>query len=431
MKLHRVIGLLLLASLCRPVPWALADGLIRDGVGPISTGRGGTNQGFADNSVIILDNPAAMVNVAGTGLAELGVDTAITAVDYSDPYNDANSVIRPLPAPVLGYIHKSEDCRWAWGLGAFVPAGFGSSYGYLDNPALGSNLTRSIGALGKLLPALSYRVNDRLAIGGTLGIAFSHVQLDGPLYMQSFPLAGVPAIIDLQATGVAPTGSLGLQYQVTDNTVFGATYTEQTNFNLHGPVQAVLLPGFPVASDFDAKLRIKWPRSVAVGLKHDLCPHQRVAVDVIWYDWAHAFDQINLELSNASNPIVAVLLAGAGSSPPVRDVLPLRWTNTVSTRLGYEWDATDRDTLRAGYVYHGSPVPDSTLNPYLDGVLNHAFSLGYSRKLGGGAIFNAAYQYNFGKQRYVEDSALIGGQFDNTSLNAQAHFAMLSLLFPF
>jgi hypothetical protein len=75
-------------------------------------------------------------------------------------------------------------------------------------------------------------------------------------------------------------------------------------------------------------------------------------------------------------------------------------------------------------------VPDSTLNPYLDGVLEHAFSAGYSRKLNR-AVLNAAYQYNFSRQRHVGQSAILGSDFDNSSLKAQAHFAMLSLLFPF
>jgi long-chain fatty acid transport protein len=421
MRLERFLGLAFLAVLWMQ-PWpALADGLIRDGIGPISTGRGGTNQGFADNAAIILDNPGSLVNVQGTGLAEVGIDTVITSIDYSNPFNDVASKIRPLPMPVLGYVQKSEDCRWAWGIGAFAPAGFGASYGNLNSPLLGSNLYKSIGGLAKILPALSYQVNDRLSIGGSVGLGFCHVDLDGPLYVQTGPFAGVPAIVDLSATGVAPTGSVGMQYRLSDSTVLGATYTEQTNFNLRGGVHATLLPGFPIVSNFDTKVRIKWPRSVAVGLKHDICPHHRISGDVIWYDWAHAFDQLGLELSASSNPFIPFT---------VRDALPFRWTDTVSMRLGYEWLPTDRDTFRGGYVYHGSPVPDSTLNPYTDGVLNHAFSLGYSRGFEKFA-FNTAYQYNYGKPRHVGTSSLVGGDFNNSSLNAQAHFLMFSVLVPF
>src|SRR6478609_9123805 len=130
MKLRHVIEIAFLAALAIPAT-SLADGLVRDGVGPISTGRGGTNQGYADNAAIILDNPSAMVNVAGNGLAEAGVDVVTPVVDYTNPFNDVNSKVRPLPMPVLGYVRKSEDGCWAWGVGAFVPAGFGASYGVI------------------------------------------------------------------------------------------------------------------------------------------------------------------------------------------------------------------------------------------------------------------------------------------------------------
>ena len=428
MKLRPILGLVLLAAVCHHASYAWADGLIRDGVGPISTGRGGTNQGFADNAAIILDNPGAMVNVAGNGLAELGVDTVISHVDYSDPFNSVQSKTRPLPMPVLGYIQKSDDGQWAWGIGVFAPAGFGAAYGNLNNPLLGSNNYRSIGGLAKILPGISYGVTDRLAIGITVGIAFSDAELRGPLFVQQQPLTGVPAVLSLHGVGVAPTGSVGLQYQLTDDTMLGATYTEQTNFDLHGGSDAGLLVGPPfgvISSHFDSKIRLKWPRSVAFRLKHDLCPHRRVSADVIWYDWAHAFDQINLQFANPTNPLIPLL-----TPVPIKDVLPLNWADSVSLRLGYEWDSTDRDTWRTGYVYHHSPTPNATLNPYLDGVLEHAFSLGFSRKFDR-AVFNASYQYCFGPQRNVTNSALVGGQFDNTSLSAQAHFAMFSLLIPF
>ena len=427
MSRSRLIALAMFAALATCALRAAADGLIRDGIGPISTGRGGTNQGFADNAAIILDNPGALVNVQGTGLAELGADTIFTAVHYTDPFNDVQSKARPLPMPVLGIIQKSDDERWAWGIGAFVPAGFGASYGSLTNPLLGNNLYRSTGAMGKLLPALSYKATENLSIGISVGIAFTDVQLTGPFVFQTPPLQGLPALVNIGGFGVAPTGSVGMQYQLTDALTIGTTYTEQTNFDIHGGTNAsLLLPGPTViSSHFDDKLRMHWPRSVAVGLKYCLCPHRRFGADVIWYDWAHAFNQIDLQFFNPTNPVVG------GLTPlPIRDAFPLNWTNSITTRLGYEWDPNDFDTWRVGYTYHGSPVPDATLNPFLDGVLEHGFSVGFSRKMQR-ATLNVAYQYNFGKPRAVGTSAIVGGLFDNTTLNAQAQFLMLSLLFPF
>lgn len=423
MKRSRILGLLLLVGGMLTTTTVHGDGLIRDGLGPISTGRGGTNQAFADNATIILDNPGSLVNVAGNGLAEVGADTVITQVQYGNPINGVVSHVRPLPMPVLGYIKKSENGCWAFGIGAFVPAGFGAAYGQMISPVMGPTEYRSIGGMGKILPALSYKATDRLSVGISVGLAFSDIQIFGPYVIQDAPLTGVPAVLNMSGFGVAPTGSIGLQYQVNDRTMIGASYTEEVNMTLRGGANASLFGVIP--SHFDSKIHMKWPRSVAFGIKHDLCDHRRVSADVIWYDWSGSFDQIGIQFSNPTNPVVSQLVP-----LPVSDTLPLNWMNSVSMRLGYEWMPNDLDTWRCGYVYHGSPVPDSTLNPYLDGILVHAFSLGYSRKFER-VIFNSGYQYSFGPTRNVGTSDVIGGDFNNTDMRAQAHFAMFSFLVPF
>lgn len=433
MNRSRLLGLLLLVGGVLTTTTVCGDGLIRDGVGPISTGRGGTNQAFADNAAIILDNPGSLVNVAGNGLGEAGADTVITQVQYGNPLNGVVSHVRPLPMPVLGYIKKSENGCWAFGVGAFVPAGFGAAYGAMISPVVGPTEYRSIGGMGKILPALSYKATDRLSVGISVGLAFSDIQIYGPYVLQDTPLTGLPAVMNMSGFGVAPTGSIGLQYQVSDRTTIGASYTEEVNLTLRGGANATLIAPNPappptflsIPSHFDSKVHMKWPRSVAFGIKHDLCAHRRVSADVIWYNWGGAFDQIDIQLSNPTNPIVPQLVP-----LPVNDTLPLNWMNSVSMRLGYEWMPNDVDTWRCGYVYHGSPVPDSTLNPYLDGILVHAFSLGYSRKFER-VTFNSGYQYSFGPTRNVGTSEIIGGDFDNTDMRAQAHFAMFSLLVPF
>ena len=95
------------------------------GRAPISTGRGATNLGFADNAAIILDNPAGMSNVAGTGLVEGGVDTLLTDIQYSDPQNpNVQAVGRACPCGFIGYIQRAQDSPWTYGIGAFSPAGF-------------------------------------------------------------------------------------------------------------------------------------------------------------------------------------------------------------------------------------------------------------------------------------------------------------------
>jgi long-subunit fatty acid transport protein len=253
-----------------------------------------------------------------------------------------------------------------------------------------------------------------------------HNELEGPFYIQTGPFAGAPTLLDLQATGVGVTGGIGLQYHLTPRTTLGVGYTEQTQFDLDGNAQATVLTPFgPLDSTFDAEARLVWPRSLGVGVKHELGCCQWIGFDVIWFDWSDAFDQLDLTFSDPSNPIVGALL---GSQ--FRDALPMRWEDTVSIRLGYEQDAWDCLTWRVGYIYHDSPAPSSTLNPYLDGVLLHTFSVGLSYYLPRGAV-NASYQFMYGPERDVADSALIGDDFSNSTFSAQAHWINLSLLIPY
>ncbi|HVX09748.1 MAG TPA: outer membrane protein transport protein [Pirellulales bacterium] len=417
-------ALICAALLCAP---AKADGLIRDGLGAISGGRGGTNIGFADNGSVIYDNPGALVNVGDNGLVDLGVDTVISQVHYTDNKpNDVQSSIRPMPVPNLAFIKRSRDRQWAWGVGAFGPAGFGADYAF-QNSFAGPQTYKSLDAMGKLLGSLSYRVTDRLSIGGSLGIGINYLDLQGPLYLQSGMLAGAPTIVNLQNTGVAPTGSFGIQYLLNEKTTIGLTYISETKFKMGGSMDAFAfgLAPFPIYTKFAATTDLVWPRSLGVGLSRRINRRNTLGVDVIWYDWSHAFNQVAVNLTNPSNPLIA---AAIGQSNVQN--LPLNWRDTVSLRLGYQFTPDDINIFRFGYVYHASPAATGTMSPYTDGLLTDTFTTGYSRKVGR-AYLNAAYQFTFGPTRTVATSALAGGDFSNSTLHAQAHIVMLGLLVPF
>lgn len=410
------------AILC--VRSASADGLVRDGVGAISTGRGGTNIAHSDNGAVMLDNPAGIVNFEGRYFAELSMDTLLTNLTYTDPQNYVHSSTQPVPLPEAALYYTSEDKSWAAGVGVYAPAGFSASY-MMENPTFGPGPQRyrSLGWYAKILPGVAFHVTDKLAIGASLGIGVSHVELDGPFYMQSGALAGAPTRFDLSGTGAAPIWNIGLQYEISERTTVGLAYNSDANFGLKGEMHADVygLGPAPISSDFNSRFAITWPQSLGIGIKHLVTEQHRVSTDVIWYDWHSAFDNFGVTLTNPSNPMVGALLG-----PTIYDSIAVNWIDTVSVRLGYEWLATRSDTFRLGYVYHPSPAPASTLNPYLDGVLEHAFSTGYTHRWNNW-LLSAAYQYSFSPTRHVGQSIIVGGDFNDSTFKAQAHWISLSL----
>ncbi len=408
------LGLALISST------AMADGVVRDGLGAISAGRGGTNLGFADAGSMLNDNPAAMVNMSGRTLFEFSADLLWTDLNYTDPQNNTRERFKTHALPHVAAIKRTEDGMWAFGIGAFAPAGFGAKWDQNTLPVLGGGVSeyRSLGLLAKILPGVAVRVTDRLSVGGTLGVGVSYTELSGPFFLQTGALAGAPADLRLHATGAQLVWSFGMQYQLTDRTTLGATFNSETRTRLEGEASA-FLPALAQSSEFDSEVHLTWPRSVGVGFKHDFCCHRRIAMDVIWYNWEKAFDHVGLVLSNPSNPA----LAGVS---PVRDQFPLQWRDSVSVRTGYEFAVRECDVARIGYVYHRNPIPSSTLTSYIPAILEHTFSVGYGTHWRDYRV-DFAYQYSFGTTRYVDNSAILGGDFDNSSVAAQTHWALLTL----
>ena len=406
---------------------ALADGVVRDSVGPIAGGRGGANIAFSDNGAVLLSNPSGMANLVGKGLFEGGIDVLVTSLDYSDPLTGDVDNSEGFGLPMLSLMSKFGDGRLAAGIGFFAPAGFGSDWDMNGQfPLAGEQTYKSLGGLFKILPGVAWQLTDDLSVGATLGVAVSHAELEGPFTLQSGPAAGVPTFLDLQATGATPTWSVGMQYRLTDTTLLGAVYTSEDRFRLEGSAEATAfgLTPAPLTSRFDVGADLVWPQSVGVGVQQILSERSRIGLDVIWYDWSHAFDRLDLEFTDPTNP--AFLLLG----PQITDSLPLRWNDSISVRVGLEHALTPLDVVRTGYVFNSDTAPNSTLTPYIPAILDHTVSAGYSHRWNEWS-FNAAYQFAFGSERRVEDSAILGGDFQDSTFKSQAHWAMFSVMRQF
>jgi long-subunit fatty acid transport protein len=275
---------------------------------------------------------------------------------------------------------------------------------------------KSIGALAKVLPALSHKLTDRLSIGGTLGVGISHVELEGPYFLQGPSVfRGTPTLIDLQHTGAAPVWSVGLQYELDEATTLGLTYQSESRFRIRGGTR-VEIPGLG-ASQYDSQLDITWPRSLGLGVRHELCAHRVVSCDVIYYNWSKAFDSFGLHLNSPSNPLF----------PSIEEQYPLDWNDSVSVRVGYERKFDSGLVWRLGYVHHSNPIPDRTLTPYIQATMEHSFSTGCGFNWREWDV-DLAYMFMFGADRSVAASDFVGGDFDNARHHAQAHFMALSFI---
>lgn len=414
-RIVSVVGVVLLFGLTTQ---AMANGVVRDGVGAVSTGRGGTNIAHSDNGAILLDNPAGMMGVAGRGLVDISFDGLITNLHYEDPFTADTAPIRPVALPEFGLIHKSDDGNWAFGLGVAAPAGFGAHFN-LSDPVFGpNNKYSSFGALVKILPAVACQVTDRLAVGGTLGVGVSRATIHGPYWIQTGMFQGAPTVVDIKATGATFIWSVGAQYDLSERTKLGVTYQSESRVTLDGNAEVSVLP-LGGASEFDASMDITWPRTVGLGITHQLNCCHRFSSDLIWVNWHDSFDSFGLNLSNPSNP-------GLLPVPTLGDQYPLDWKNSMSFRFGYEYFPTECSVWRAGYVYNIDQMPNETLSPFIPAILEHAFAFGWGHTRGDHSL-DIAYQYSFGPKRAVGTSGIVGGDFSSSEHRSEAHWLSIAL----
>src|SRR5262249_29046948 len=145
-------------------------------------------------------------------------------------------------------------------------------------------------------------------------------------------------------------------------------------------------------------------------------PKWRLALQVDWIDWGGAFTQLPVNLKNGNQP---------GLPAAFSDTIPLSWSDEFVYRAGIEYAATENLSVRAGYSYGKSPVPDSTLNPMTAAIMEHTLTAGigyhWSRYM-----IDFAYQYDIPMERNVGTSSLLSGEYSNTSTTVSLHWLALT-----
>lgn len=412
---------LLLLLLALPAA-ARADGVVRDSMGAISSGRGGTNLAYSDNLSLINDNPAGLARMGGLRF-ELGLDFLKTDLSYMDPQNhvDAKDQLFALPMGAASFRFEGTPRPITVGLGVFLPAGFGAEY-QMTHPVYGRERYLSEASLLKVMPTFAVELGPRLSIGAGVGMAYQSTEFDLPYTFQTGALAGTPALVDAHANGFGVAWNVGVQYRITDRWTVGAAYIAETQIELEGDFDldgTGVLPFPDSTASYDLDVEMTWPRSVGVGSAYRF-DRGSVSLDFLWFDWSSAFDALTFHLKNGDNPTF-----DAVAGPRPSDKFPLEWRDSYTMRLGGEFQLTPVDVLRGGYIWILNPVPEDTLNPLIPAILEHAVSIGYGRRFdtaAGKVGLDVAYQFSWGRKRNVHDSEIVGGDFDESSMRAMAHW---------
>jgi long-subunit fatty acid transport protein len=428
---NRWLTCLLILAILLSVPAAAraGNGILRNGIGARAMGLGGAVVASPDGP---LDSMA--INPAGlTLLTDPRLDLGITAVIPQGSFtNRANrdGDLSSDPGFVPDGAFGMRVGPLTLGLGVTTESGLKADWTYIDTPggAGGTSYGRqphesSIFVLRSALGA-AYQVTSNLSIGASAGLIYNENRLQAPYIFQTQPqLRGLKTLLDLETSGFGWNASAGILYRPHPDVQLGVSYTSESRVDTYGDASGnvgaqLATLGLGLRPDFryDAEVHTHFPQRVAAGLAWNVVPRWRLNLQVDWVDWSDSFDRLPIKLTNGNNAD----LNGIVGSSTLHETPPLRWHDRFVYRAGVEYAILDSLTLRLGYAYGRSPVPDQTLTPLTAVITEHtvAAGAGYRWRAFG---LDLGYQYDIPETRHIGTSALLAGEYSNSRIEVGIH----------
>lgn len=327
----------------------------------------GATAGAEDVSYMFF-NPAGLVrhegNQAAAVLSYIAPQSKTTdGVDGTATFTNNNqdaSVSAFVPA-AYGMWSIDDDLKVAVGIN--VPFGLSTEY---DSNWVGAfHAIDSELASININPAVAYRINEMVSIGG--GVQVQHFSAR----LSNFDGVGV-AEVDGDDWGFG--FNLGVLVEFSPETRLGISYRSQIEHTIDGTatVPSAALVNAGVEADFTA------PDSASIGVYHDYNDQFAVMAELGWTGWS-TFDQLEVALDNGT----------------VISTTPENWDDVWFVALGATWKQNDQWTVRGGLAFDQSPISDEFRTPRLPGSDRTWVALGAQYSVSDAISIDAGYTHIF------------------------------------
>ncbi len=410
-----------------PLTTHATNGMNMEGYGPIAAAMGGASMAYDNGSAAMMNNPAT------TGMMDegdrldvffgfLGPDVESEAAGMTAK-SDGNAYYMP----AVGFLRKREGLTY--GIGMYGQGGMGTEYGSSSFMSMGAGLeNRTELSVGRVIAPLSFNVNDKLVVGGSLDFVWAGLDLRmamseaqfgdmanpaaqtigaasgslvnafGAMY-EPFGGAGISqlnyAYFDYsndnrfsgKARGYGAAGKIGAAYKVNQQLTVGATYHSETQLGDMETDNAVVRMGVNANfgggyQDYDipvsGKIKVKdfqWPSTYGIGAAFQATDKLLLAADIKRINWADTMQ--NFRMVFTADAVQANPLAGGFAGLDLDATLYQRWDDQTVYQLGGAYQINKQLTVRAGYNHADNPVPNSYLNALFPAIVEDHLTAGF------------------------------------------------------
>ncbi len=285
------------------------------------------------------------------------------------------------------------DSPFSWGFGVSAPYGVDMRWkrdGVFQNvlPHDASLVTLD------LSPAIAWQATEKLAFGAALNVMWSELHLE-----QQYPwiaVTGGPGtpvgLQEFDANGWGVGATLGATWEVAERHTLAVTGRLSIPTDLEGDYTITQTPeplqgAFTDRSDFSSEMEFPW--SYAVGYAIELSDALTLGFDFEYLGTStHDDVPLNIGVNQALLPSDRVILD---------------WDDSYSVGTGIDYQLNERLTVRLGYLFTKTPIPEATYTPLIPGADRNLISLGLGYATDRGS-WDLAYISGFYNDRQIRNN---------------------------
>ena len=384
----------------------MTSSAIAGGFGIATQSGSGTGNAFAGGAAVAEDASVAWSNPAAMTLLPSGKQFAIAGNFLKPSFKYSNgSSTGAFALPGTG--DGGDGGSWA-----LIPNGFFTMeinpslrFGVALNAPFGLKTEYDAGWRGQLVaqkseiktvninPSLSYKVSDKVSIGG--GVSWQQIKAE----LSAFTGSAAGGNLTLTADDTAYGFNLGMLVQATPDTRFGLTYRSSIKYTLEGDAKFSGTSGALLGSRVNADLTM--PESASASVFTALTPKWDLMGDITWTRWSQV-QQLDVIR-------VTARLAPGGAAGTTLTSLPFKWGDTFRLAVGANYKWSNKSKLRLGMAYDKTPSKDETRTPRLPDQDRFWLAAGVQYRVSKSGMLELGYAHEFIRDASVNVAVPLAG----------------------
>ena len=460
-------GLVLAQTALVPTAWGSAFFISE--LGARAQGMGGAFTAVADDPSAIFFNPAGIAFQKGTqiqfdSLVVVGLfrfTPSSVPAGTTVPANGYSGSIKPHFIPVASlYMTKEMSPKITLGFGVFTPFGLAANFTNFNDsdPANTKFVGRYAGTRARLesfwfQPTVAYKLSANSSISAGVALVHTHLlyeqsilnpyddgktfgtQVASVLFPGQNPVEAAKSIarllpegrFRLAGTSNSPGFNLGYFYKHPGSkTSVGFSWRSAVVHHLKGQASFAFTDNGSVSPFLPdtSKIAALFPNQAATGLlttpsifnmgvAKETAHNMTVAFDFSFQDFSR-FKTLPINFSDT-----------VGTATPPERSLAFDFRNSFQTHLGVEKHLNSATTVRGGFIFDHTPLPDKSAGPLFPDSSRVSFTLGATKRLG-----KSEYTFFYQGMKFLDRTTNVAAnnnQFTNGLYHSYAHLAGLAL----